>query len=468
MSTKTEQLLNIDRQRVFHASTHLKQYAAGELSGRIISSGSGIRITDSEGIELIDGFAGLYCVNIGYGRTEMAEAIYEQAKQLAYYHTYVGHTNEALVTLSDRIIKMAPAGMSKVYYGMSGSDANETQLKLVWYYNNARGLPEKKKIISRDRGYHGSSIASGSMTGLPLFHAHFDLPLERVKHTMAPYYYRRDDDSMSELEFSRYCADQLERMILAEGPDTVAAMIAEPVLGTGGIVPPPEGYWQAIRQVLDKYDVLLIADEVVCGFGRLGSDFGSIHYDMKPDLITVAKGLTSAYQPLSGVIVGERVWSVLEDGTDQWGAIGHGYTYSGHPMGAAAANCNLDIIEREGLVQNAAEVGAYLQQRMAETFRDHPLVGDTRGVGLLHALEFSSDKLRRSHFDANLKVGPQIAAACLDQGLIARAMPHGDILGFAPPLIANHHDIDTIVDKAHQAVNQVMDRLVTSKQWQPK
>ncbi|NAX21734.1 aspartate aminotransferase family protein [Vibrio sp. V39_P1S14PM300] len=468
MSTKTEQLLNIDRQRVFHASTHLKQYAAGELSGRIISSGSGIRITDSEGIELIDGFAGLYCVNIGYGRTEMAEAIYEQAKQLAYYHTYVGHTNEALVTLSDRIIKMAPAGMSKVYYGMSGSDANETQLKLVWYYNNARGLPEKKKIISRDRGYHGSSIASGSMTGLPLFHAHFDLPLERVKHTMAPYYYRRDDDSMSELEFSRYCADQLERMILAEGPDTVAAMIAEPVLGTGGIVPPPEGYWQAIRQVLDKYDVLLIADEVVCGFGRLGSDFGSIHYDMKPDLITVAKGLTSAYQPLSGVIVGERVWSVLEEGTDQWGAIGHGYTYSGHPMGAAAANCNLDIIEREGLVQNAAEVGAYLQQRMAETFRDHPLVGDTRGVGLLHALEFSSDKLRRSHFDANLKVGPQIAASCLDQGLIARAMPHGDILGFAPPLIANHHDIDTIVDKAHQAVNQVMDRLVTSKQWQPK
>ncbi len=468
MSNKTQQLLEIDRQRVFHASTHLKQYAAGELSGRIISSGSGIRITDSEGIELIDGFAGLYCVNIGYGRTEMADAIYEQAKELAYYHTYVGHTNEALVKLSDRIIKMAPQGMSKVYYGMSGSDANETQLKLVWYYNNARGLPEKKKIISRDRGYHGSSIASGSMTGLPLFHAHFDLPLERIKHTMAPYYYRREDESMSELEFSQYCADQLEAMILAEGPETVAAMIAEPVLGTGGIVPPPEGYWQAIRKVLDKYDVLLIADEVVCGFGRLGSDFGSLHYDMKPDLITVAKGLTSAYQPLSGVIVGERVWSVLEDGTDQWGAIGHGYTYSGHPMGAAAANCNLDIIEREGLVQNAADVGAYLQQRMAETFKDHPLVGDTRGVGLLHALEFSSDKLRREHFDANLKVGPQIAAACLEQGLIARAMPHGDILGFAPPLIANRNDIDTIVDKAHQAVNKVMDNLVTSKQWQPK
>ncbi|MCA0936633.1 aspartate aminotransferase family protein [Vibrio alginolyticus] len=468
MSNKTEQLLKIDRQRVFHASTHLKQYAAGELPGRIISGGQGIRIRDSEGNELIDGFAGLYCVNIGYGRAEMAEAIYEQAKELAYYHTYVGHTNEALVKLSDRIIKMAPQGMSKVYYGMSGSDANETQLKLIWYYNNVRGLPEKKKIISRDRAYHGSSIASGSMTGLPLFHAHFDLPLERIKHTMAPYYYRREDETLSELEFSQYCADQLEAMILAEGPETVAAMIAEPVLGTGGIVPPPEGYWQAIRKVLDKYDVLLIADEVVCGFGRLGSDFGSIHYDMKPDLITVAKGLTSAYQPLSGVIVGERVWSVLETGTDLWGAIGHGYTYSGHPMGAAAANCNLDIIEREGLVQNAADVGAYMQKRMNETFKDHPLVGDSRGIGLLHALEFSPDKLRRAHFDPNLKVGPQISAACLEVGLIARAMPHGDILGFAPALITSRNDVDTIVDKAHRAVNKVMDNLVTSKQWNVK
>lgn len=468
MSNKTQRLLEIDRQRVFHASTHLKQYAAGEVPGRIISGGQGIRITDSEGTEFIDGFAGLYCVNIGYGRTEMADAIYQQAKELAYYHTYVGHTNEALVTLSDRIIKMAPDGMSKVYYGMSGSDANETQLKLVWYYNNVRGLPEKKKIISRERGYHGSSIASGSMTGLPLFHAHFDLPLERIKHTMAPYYYRREDDSLSELEFSQYCAEQLEAMILKEGPETVAAMIAEPVLGTGGIVPPPEGYWQAIRKVLDKYDVLLIADEVVCGFGRLGADFGSIHYDMKPDLITVAKGLTSAYQPLSGVIVGERVWHVLENGTDQWGAIGHGYTYSGHPMGAAAANCNLDIIEREGLVQNAADVGAYLQQRMTETFEDHPLVGDTRGIGLLHALEFSPDKQHRAHFDPNLKVGPQIAAACLEAGLIARAMPHGDILGFAPALITSRNDVDIIVDKAHRAVNKVMDTLVTSKQWHPK
>ncbi|AEY01365.1 hypothetical protein GU3_08045 [Oceanimonas sp. GK1] len=468
MTIDTKKLLEIDRNTVFHASTHLKQYAHGEVGGRIITGAQGIRIQDSEGVELIDAFAGLYCVNIGYGRTEMAEAIYEQAKKLAYYHTYVGHTNEALIELSDRIIKMAPAGMSKVYYGMSGSDANETQLKLVWYYNNARGLPQKKKVISRDRGYHGSSIASGSMTGLPLFHAHFDLPLERIKHTIAPVYYRRPDDNMSELEFSKYCAAKLEEMILAEGPDTVAAMIGEPVLGTGGIVPPPEGYWTEIRKVLDKYDILLIADEVVCGFGRLGADFGSLYYDMKPDLMTVAKGLTSAYQPLSGVIVGEKVWSVLEQGTDQWGAIGHGYTYSGHPMGAASALCNLDIIARENLVGNARDTGAYLQQRMQQAFADHPLVGESRGVGLLHALEFSSNKAKREHFDPNLKVGPQIAAACLEQGLIARAMPHGDILGFAPPLVVTKGEVDDIVERTLRAVNKVTDKLISSGDWNAK
>ncbi|MGF1910874.1 aspartate aminotransferase family protein [Vibrio kasasachensis] len=468
MDKHTQHLLEIDRQRVFHASTHLKQYAHGELAGRIITHAKGIRIQDSVGNEWIDAFAGLYCVNIGYGREEMAEAIYEQAKKLAYYHTYVGHTNEALIQLSDRIIAMAPEGMSKVYYGMSGSDANETQLKLVWYYNNLLGRPDKKKIISRDRGYHGSSIASGSMTGLPLFHAHFDLPLDRIKHTIAPYYYHRQDSDMSEQQFSDYCAEQLEAMILQEGPDTVAAMIAEPVLGTGGIVPPPQGYWAAIRRVLDKYDVLLIADEVVCGFGRIGSPFGSIYYDMRPDLITVAKGLTSAYQPLSGVIVGYKVWQALEQGTEEWGAFGHGYTYSGHPLGAAAANCNLDIIERENLIQYAADTGQYLQQKMQQVFAEHPIVGDSRGVGMLHALEFSADKQHRTAFDPNLKVGPQIAAACMDAGLIARAMPHGDILGFAPPLVTTKDEIDIMVDKAHQSINKVMDALVTSKQWQAR
>ena len=457
-------LIDRDRKVTFHASTHLRDFAHGDAPGRVITGGKGISIVDKQGREMIDGFAGLYCVNIGYGRTEMAEAIYQQALELSYYHTYVGTSNEPLIELSEKILKLAGMGMSKVYYGMSGSDANETQLKLVRYYNNVLGRTQKKKVIARSRGYHGSGIASGSLTGLPTFHNHFDLPIAGILHTEAPYYYRRSDAQagMSEREFARDCAARLEAMILAEGPDTVAAFIGEPVLGTGGIVAPPEGYWDEIQQVLAKYDVLLIADEVVTGFGRIGTDFGSHYFGMRPDLITVAKGLTSAYQPLSGVIVGDKVWQVLEQGTGEFGPIGHGWTYSGHPLGAAAGLANLAIIEREGLTQNAAETGAYLQRQMQATFAEHPLVGEVRGIGLLAALEFSPDKANRAHFAPGLKVGPRVSAAAVEEDLIARAMPHGDILGFAPPLVITRDEVDEVVARAKRAVDRVTDELVRS------
>ena len=460
-----KELIDRDRKVTFHASTHLRDFAHGDAPGRVISGGKGIHIVDKDGREFIDGFAGLYCVNIGYGRTEVAEAIYRQALELSYYHTYVGHSNEPQIQLSEKILELAGPGMSKVYYGMSGSDANETQLKIVRYYNNVLGRPAKKKVISRMRGYHGSGIASGSLTGLKAFHDHFDLPIETIRHTEAPFYYQRSAEqaSMSEREFSHYCAIKLEEMILAEGPETVAAFIGEPVLGTGGIVPPPEGYWEAIQAVLAKYDVLLIADEVVCGFGRIGTDFGSHFYGIKPDLITVAKGLTSAYQPLSGVIVGDRVWQVLEQGTGEFGPIGHGWTYSGHALGCAAGLANLEIIEREGLTQNAAETGAYLQQAMAKAFGDHPIVGNVRGVGMLAALEFSPDPAKRTQFDPGLKVGPRIAAAAMDENLIARAMPQGDILGFAPPLTTTHAEVDEIVARTQRAVDRVLDDLANNE-----
>ncbi|MDR5865524.1 aminotransferase [Halomonas koreensis] len=459
--TTHKDLIDRDRKVTFHASTHLRDFAQGDAPGRVITGGKGIHIIDKDGREFIDGFAGLYCVNIGYGRTEVAEAIYQQALEMAYYHTYVGHSNEPQIALSEKILELAGPGMSKVYYGMSGSDANETQLKIVRYYNNVLGRPQKKKVISRRRGYHGSGIASGSLTGLKAFHDHFDLPIDTIRHTEAPYYYHRaaEQEGMTEREFSRHCAERLEAMILAEGPDTVAAFIGEPVLGTGGIVPPPEGYWEAIQAVLAKYDVLLIADEVVCGFGRIGADFGSHHYGIKPDLMTTAKGLTSAYQPLSAVIVGDRVWRVLEQGTGEYGPIGHGWTYSGHALGCAAGLANLAIIEREGLTANATETGAYLQERMAATFGDHPIVGQTRGVGMLAALEFAADPARRAHFDPSLKVGPRIAAAALEESLIARAMPQGDILGFAPPLTATRAEVDEIVARTERAVNKVTDEL---------
>jgi L-2,4-diaminobutyrate transaminase len=444
-----------DRAHVFHPSTHLAQFARGEAPSRIVTGGKGVTIVDRDGRKSIDGFAGLYCVNVGYGRKEIADAIYEQAKRLAYYHAYAGHSNEQVIKLSERIIAKVGLGMQRIYWGLSGSDANETNVKLVWYMNNVLGRPQKKKIVSRLRGYHGSGIMTGSLTGLPTFHNAFDLPLPQVRHTACPHHWRNAELGESERDFSRRLAAELEALILAEGPDTVAAFIGEPVLGTGGIIPPPEGYWQDIQAVLRKYDVLLIADEVVTAFGRTGEYFGSHKYGIEPDLITIAKGVTSAYLPLSGVIVGERVWKALEEGTDQLGSFGHGWTYSAHPTCAAAANANLDIVDRENLTGNARDTGAYFQKRLHETFDDHPMVGEVRGVGLLAALEFSPDRSAKAEFDPALKVGAKVAAAALEEGLIARAMPHGEILGFAPPLVISRDEVDQVVAMTKRAVDRV-------------
>ena len=445
-----------DRESFFHPSTHLAQHARGESPSRIITGGNGVYIEDRDGRRLLDAFAGLYCVNVGYGRPEIAEAIAAQARELAYYHAYVGHGTEASITLAHMILDRAPDGMSKVYFGLGGSDANETNVKLIWYYNNILGRPEKKKIISRWRGYHGSGIVTGSLTGLKLFHDRFDLPLPRVLHTEAPFYFRRRDLAQSEAEFVAHCAAELEALIDREGADTIAAFIAEPALGTGGLVPPPAGYWEVIQPILRKHDILLIADEVVTGFGRLGSMWGSQHYDIAPDIITIAKGLTSAYAPLSGSIVGDRVWKVLEQGTDAFGVIGHGWTYSAHPIGAAAAIANLELVDSLGLVGNAGDVGAYLKAALTDAVGAHPNVGDIRGEGLLVAVEFIADREGRRFFDPGEKVGPRIAAALLAEGVIARAMPEGDIIGFAPPLCLTRDEADITADALLKAVRKAL------------
>ncbi len=450
-----DQLAKWDRESFMHPSTHLAKHARGEAPGRVISGGSGVYIEDRDGTKLLDAFAGLYCVNVGYGRPEIAEAIAAQAKELAYYHAYVGHGTEASITLAKMVMERAPKGMSKVYFGLGGSDANETNVKLVWYYSNILGRPEKKKIISRWRGYHGSGLMTGSLTGLELFHRKFDLPLAQVIHTEAPYYFRRADLSMSEADFVAHCVAELEALIAREGADTIAAFIGEPILGTGGIVPPPAGYWEAIQKVLAKHDILLIADEVVTGFGRLGTMMGSDHYGMRPDIVTIAKGLTSAYAPLSGSIVGDKVWKVLEQGTDEFGPIGHGWTYSAHPIGAAAGIANLELIDRLGLVDNAREVGGYLNAQMKAALGDHPNVGDVRGEGMLCAVELVKDRDGRIFFDPSEGKGGAVAAALLRRGVIGRAMPQGDIIGFAPPLCLTRAEADKIVAAAKRAVDSV-------------
>jgi len=453
---KNDLLEQWDRENFFHPSTHLAEFARGNVPQRVVTGGKGCYIEDRDGNRLLDAFAGLYCVNIGYGQTEVSEAIAAQASELAYYHSYVGHGTEASITLSKMILDRAPDHMSKVYFGLSGSDANETNIKLVWYYNNILGRPEKKKIISRWRGYHGSGLMTGSLTGLELFHKKFDLPLTQVIHTEAPYYFRRPDLNMSEADFVAHCVAELEALIEREGADTIAAFIGEPVLGTGGIVPPPAGYWAAIQPILEKHDILLIADEVVTGFGRLGTMFGSEHYGLKPDLITIAKGLTSAYAPLSGSIVSDKMWKVLEQGTDENGPIGHGWTYSAHPIGAAAGVANLKLIDDLKLVENAGTVGKYLNDTMRAALADHPNVGDVRGEGMLCAVEMVSDRDTRTFFDPSQKVGPSIAAKLLDQGIIARAMPQGDILGYAPPFCLTHAQADEVVEKTVVAINAAL------------
>lgn len=451
----TNELNAWDRDHFFHPSTHMAQHARGETPNRIIAGGEGVYITDRQGRRSLDGFAGLYCVNVGYGRTKIVEAIARQAGTLPYYHAYLGHGSEPSIRLAKMIIDRAPKGMSRVFFGLSGSDANETNLKLVAYINNVLKRPEKKKVISRWRGYHGSGLMTGSLTGLTHFHDLFDLPKLPVLHTEAPYFYRRSDRTLDEEQFSSWCAERLEELIQAEGQDTVAAFIGEPVLGTGGIVPPPAGYWPKIQAVLRRHDILLIADEVVTGFGRLGTMFGSDRYDIEPDLITIAKGLTSAYAPLSGVIVSERLWRILEQGSDEFGAIGHGWTYSSHPLCAAAGVANLDLLDEMNLVENAREVGAYLRKALANAIGGNHFVGEVRGEGMLGAIEFVRDRDDRVFFDPSEKVGIRIAAATLERGVIGRAMPQGDILGFAPPLCLTREEADIIVDAVSGAVRSV-------------
>lgn len=454
---KNDQLDQWDRDNFFHPSTHLAQHARGDSPTRIIKTANGVHIEDRDGNRFLDAFAGLYCVNVGYGRQEIADAIAAQAKELAYYHAYVGHGTEASITLSKMILDRAPANMSKVYFGLGGSDANETNIKLIWYYNNILGRPQKKKIISRWRGYHGSGLMTGSLTGLELFHKKFDLPMAGVMHTLAPDYFRRADLAQSEEEFVAQCVADLEAQIAREGADTIAAFIGEPILGTGGIVPPPNGYWAAIQAVLKKHDILLIVDEVVTGFGRLGTMFGSDHYGLEADFISIAKGLTSAYAPLSGSIVSDRVWSVLAQGTDENGPMGHGWTYSAHPIGVAAGVANLKLIDDLNLIENAKTVGAYLNKAMKEALGDHPHVGDIRGDGMLCAVEFVRDRADRVFYNAADKIGPQVSATLVSQSnVIARAMPQGDILGFAPPFCLTKQEADLVVAATHRAVTTVL------------
>lgn len=456
-------LADIDRRYSFHPFTGL---ATHEEHGPavVMREGQGVWLTDTEGRRYLDGMAGLWCVNVGYGRTEIADAMRDQALRLSYCHAFSSMSSDAPALLAQRLIENAPVPMSKVFFGNSGSDANDTQVKLVWYYNNVRGKPRKKKIISRQRGYHGVTIMAGGMTGLAGVHAGFDLPLPFVKHVMAPHRLWHGH-GLSDRDFVAKLVGDLEKLIEQEGADTIGAMIVEPVMGAGGVIVPPAGYHEAIQEVLRHHDILLIADEVICGFGRLGHVFGCNALNVEPDLITIAKGVTSAYFPLSGCLVSDQVWRTLVAGGEKYGVFGHGYTYSAHPTGAAAAMANLDIIDNDKLVERAASCGAYLHRKLRQAFADHPLVGEVRGLGLIGAVEMVAKRDPPKAFDAKLGVAGRVAKAALHRGVITRALPNADTLAFSPPFVIDEEEIDVLVDTVREAMDSVQNEMQKQGLW---
>ena len=456
MPVPQKDLKQLDAQTILHPATNADEFA--RTGSRIIKSGEGIYLHDTDGNKLIDGVAGLWCVNVGYGRHEIADAMQKAATDLSYYHTFTGMSNVPQIELAERLLEFAPKAMSKVFFASGGSDGNDSLMKIVWYYHNLIGKPEKRKIIARWQAYHGTSVATASLTGLPSFHKDFNLPIDGVIHTESPDYFRHGLEGESEREFSVRRAKELEELILKHGPETVGAFIAEPVLGAGGVVPPAEGYFEEIQKITRKYDILFIADEVVCGYGRLGKWFGSEVYGIEPDMITTAKALTSGYFPFSASFITEKIWDVIKQGSAKYGNFAHGYTYAGHPIGAAVAMANLDIIENDRLVEQAAEVGDYFHSTMKARFADDAFVAEVRGKGMLGAVQLVKDKASKTLFDPSTKIAAQVTAECYQNGLIARPLPSVDSVAFSPPLITTKQQVDQIGDIFETSVRTVMAR----------
>nr|WP_314576211.1 aspartate aminotransferase family protein [uncultured Pseudomonas sp.] len=422
-----------------------------EKGPRIITSAKGVYLWDSEGNKILDGMAGLWCVAIGYGRDELADAASNQMRELPYYNLFFQTAHPPALQLAKAISDVAPEGMNHVFFTGSGSEGNDTVLRMVRHYWAVKGKPSKKVIISRMNGYHGSTVAGASLGGMTYMHEQGDLPIPGIVHIPQPYWFGEGGD-MTPDEFGVWAAEQLEKKILEVGEDNVGAFIAEPIQGAGGVIVPPDTYWPKIKEILAKYDILFVADEVICGFGRTGEWFGSDFYDLKPDLMTIAKGLTSGYIPMGGVIVRDEVVKVLNDGGD----FNHGFTYSGHPVAAAVGLENIRILRDERIVERVkSETAPYLQKRLRE-LSDHPLVGEVRGVGMLGAIELVKDKATRERY-VGQGVGMICRTFCFDNGLIMRAV--GDTMIISPPLVISFAEIDELVEKARKCLDLTLEAL---------
>jgi 4-aminobutyrate---pyruvate transaminase len=441
-----------DIANVLHPYTDLEAHQ--QIGPVVMSRGKGVRVWDESGKEYIESVAGLWCAALGFDNERLVQAATNQMRKLPFYHAFTAKSHEPMIDLAEMLIARAPVPMSKVFFANSGSEANDSAIKMVWYLNNALGRPLKKKIIGRVKGYHGITIGSASLTGLAANHRSFDVPLPGFLHTMTPHFYHGALPGESEDDFATRCANELEKLILDEGPETVAAMWAEPIMGAGGVILPPRGYFPKIQAVLRKYDVLLVADEVICGFWRTGAYWGSQTFDIAPDIVVCAKALSSSFLPISAVMVNDVVFQALAKESHEIGTFGHGFTYSGHPVPAAVAIETLKLYDELEIGAHVGSVGPYMQAELRRRFADHPLVGEIRGCGLIAAVELVADKASHKNFDPKSKVGPRLTRMCEENGVIVRVVTN-DSLCLSPPLVIAKEEISEMLDRVAKSLDDL-------------
>jgi 4-aminobutyrate---pyruvate transaminase len=430
------------RDIAYHLHPYTNARKNEEEGSLILDRGEGVYVIDEDGNRYLEALAGLWCAGLGFSEKRLVEAATRQMSKLPYYHSFAQRTATPVVDLAEKIVQITPPQLTKVFFASSGSEANDTAIKMVWYYNNARGRPQKKKIVSRIKGYHGVTIAAASLTAMPYVQTDFDVPIPNIIHTGAPHHYRFAEPGESEADFVDRLARELEELIQREGPETVAAFIGEPLQGAGGVLVPPPGYWAKIQAVLKKYDVLMIADEVITGFGRTGNLFGCETFGIVPDMMTLAKQLSGAYMPISAVMVSDEIYQAIADNSARLGSFGHGYTYSAHPVSAAVALETLKIYEERDIVGHVRAMAPRLQDGLRR-FSSHPLVGEVRGLGLIAAVELVADKAAKTPFDPLGKVGAYFTARALAHGVIFRNL--GDTIACCPPMIINEAEIDELL-----------------------
>lgn len=455
-------LTEMDRQSLFHPNTSIADNLAS--GPAIYTSGQGVFLQGEDGRDYLDIGAGLWCVNIGYGREELGDVAREAMRTLPFQHLFGSAASPQAIRLADHLLRLfrekadAPH-IARVFFGTSGSDANDTAIKLVRYYHNVIGRPLKKKIIARTGGYHGLTLATAGLTGIPAYHAAFDVPIDGILHTACPHYYRFGVPGESEAAFTARIIQELRELILREGPETIGAFFAEPIMGTGGVMLPPVGYFAALQDLLAEFEILFVVDEVITGFGRTGEWFGTGRYGLKPDIVTLAKGLTSAYLPLSATLVGDRIWNALEDASPRMGPFMHGFTYSGHPVCCAVGLATLELMEREDMVAPVSARGDYLLAGLRDRIGDNPFVGDIRGVGLIAAVEFVADRATRRDFAAPFAPHKLVSAKARVEGLLTRALPYAPATAFSPPLIITEAEIDLAIERYARALQAAMPEL---------